>query len=363
MSADRPKGKSGGKAGGLLGDEGNGLTMSDVAREAGVATSTVSRALANPGRVNERTRARILDAVARLGYTPNAAARNLRIGTSRMVMIVLPDQLTTGQIVPEVLRSIDAELVESRYSIIIGNLDRLTRTEDHILDLAFGGLVDGALVLSSAVPATAGRSMLDAGVPVVSLLFDHSPSGVASVVTNDREAMFDVTDHLVRLGHRSFFYIGGPAGNYHEIERFAGLNEGLVRAAAGVSVRHFGGDFFAASGKRAAAEYLSLKERPTAVVSCNDDMAIGFMNGIRAAGLRIPEDFSIVGFDGTEKSEYSNPMLTTMRQPIAEIGAKGARLLLDLLETRSAQAQRIVCPSELVIRETTGPARGAAPCR
>src|SRR5262249_23119955 len=191
--------------------------------------STVSRALAKPERVNEETRARILEAVARLGYTPNAAARNLRVGSSRMVMMVLPGPLTTGPVVPEVMQSLDAELVKAGYSIIIGNLDRLERTENHILDLALGGAGGGALGLSSAIPATPERSLFEAGIPIVSLLFDQTDVGVASVVTNDRQASFEATQHLVDLGHRSFFYIGSPPGNYHEVERFAGFAGSLER--------------------------------------------------------------------------------------------------------------------------------------
>ncbi len=203
----------------VVGEDQSGALMADVARLAGVAISTVSRALANPGRVNEKTRAKINAAAKQLGYTPNAMARGLRVGKSNIIMIILPGSLYYGvsQIIPQVLQSINKSLIQGGYNLMIANLDRDEISERHILDLAFGGSVRGAIILSSKLPEVDGRSLANSGLPIVSMLLDMSDAGLQSVVTNDREAVRDVTAELIRLGHRRFFYLAGPEGNYHDV--------------------------------------------------------------------------------------------------------------------------------------------------
>ncbi|HTE82301.1 MAG TPA: LacI family DNA-binding transcriptional regulator, partial [Reyranella sp.] len=185
--------------------------MRDVAKLAGVATSTVSRALANPGRVNEKTRCRIIAAVEQLGYIPNAAARNLRVGTSDIVMAVLSQPAIANdasQIIPEVLQSVASTLADSGFNLVIASRGRSAATEKHIPDLAIGGIVRGAIVLGSTeLPSYGRRSLAGAGIPIVSLLEDRSADGIPSVVANDREAMREAVLHLIGLGHRSFFYV------------------------------------------------------------------------------------------------------------------------------------------------------------
>lgn len=142
----------------------------------GVAISTVSRALANPGRVNEKTRAKINAAARQLGYTPNAMARGLRVGKSNIIMIILPGSLYYGasQVIPQVLQSINKSLIQGGYNLMIANLDRDEISERHILDLAFGGSVRGAIILSSKLPEVDGRSLANSGLPIVSMLLDMS---------------------------------------------------------------------------------------------------------------------------------------------------------------------------------------------
>lgn len=341
----------------------SGPLMSDVARLAGVAISTVSRALANPGRVNEETRQRIAAAAEQLGYTPNAAARNLRVGKSSIVMIVLPGPLFYGasQIIPEVLHSIDSALVKEGFNLLVSNLDRLAETERHIVDLAFGGTVRGAIVLSSDLPTSGNRSLADAGIPIVSLLRDLSDAGVPSVVTNDRAAMLEATRRLIALGHRRFFYVPGPVGNYHDIERYAGVVDALAEAGFGEdAVIRFGESFEFQEGfecgRVAATALLALAERPTAAICISDDIAIALMHAARLGGLRIPEDLSVVGFDGAAVGEYCMPGLTTMRQPTGALGAAAAAALLALMEQAEAPDARIVLPSDLVERGSIAPA-------
>lgn len=339
--------------------------MADVARLAGVAISTVSRALANPGRVNEKTRAKIDAAAKQLGYTPNAMARGLRIGKSNIIMIILPGSLHYGasQIIPQVLQSINKALLESGYTLMIANLGRDQTSERHILDLAFGGTARGVIILSSKLPEVDGRSLAGSGLPTISMLLDMSEAGVPSVVTNDREAVRDVARKLIRLGHRRFLYIAGPEGNYHDIERYAGVVEALqeaglteaavVRSGGNLDYQH-GFDI----GLQASGDFAALAEKPTAVIATSDDMAISFMSRVQQTGLKIPDDLSIVSFDGSPVCAFCSPPLSTIAQPVEEMGNAAVALLLSAIEEAGKEPTRTVVPSKLIMRESIAVAPG-----
>jgi LacI family repressor for deo operon, udp, cdd, tsx, nupC, and nupG len=334
--------------------------MRDVAELAGVAVSTVSRALGKPGRVNEQTRERIAKAAATLGYTPNAVARNLRKGSSRVVMIVLPGPLLFGaaQIIPLVLEGVTEALAAEGFNLMIANLGKGEAIEQHILDLAYGGTVAGALVLASYLPRQGARSLVDAGIPLVGILQDVTAKGVPSVVTNDRAAMHAATRRLIALGHRRFYYVAGTAGNYHEFERFSGVLQALEEVGLGAgAVRRFapGHDFQLglAAGEEAGANFLAISEseRPTAALCCSDDVAISLMSALLRAGVSVPDQVSVFGFDGAAVGSYFLPSLSTIVQPAREMGARAAELLLARLRGE-ATPDLVTLDSHLLERES-----------
>lgn len=337
-----------------------GSLMADVARLAGVATSTVSRALSNPGRVNEQTRKKIEAAAMQLGYTPNAAARSLRVGKSKLVMIVLPGSLHFGasQIIPQVLQAVNRTLIRSGYNLMIANLDRDESSERHILDLASGGTVGGALILSSQLPVVSGRSLGDSGLPIISLLLDMSEKAIPSVVTNDRQAVAEAVRELLALGHSRFLYIAGPTGNYHDVERFGGLTDtlksaGLSEDNAIRSGGERGYELGFESGIQAAHDFADLAIKPTAVIATSDDMAIAFMSRVQRLGWRVPEDVSVVSFDGSPVCEFSTPPLSTIEQPMDEMGQTAAKLLIDHMEQdQKLETVRFIIPSRLIRRQS-----------
>jgi LacI family repressor for deo operon, udp, cdd, tsx, nupC, and nupG len=342
--------------------EGTSTLMADVARLAGVATSTVSRALANPGRVNEKTRARITAAAKQLGYTPNAAARNLRVGRSNVIMIILPGSPHYGasQIIPQVLEAVNRTVIRNGYNLMIANLDRDESSERHILDLAFGGTVRGALILSSQLPVVDNRSLAETGLPIVSLLLDVSDTSVPSIITNDRLAVKEAAVELLALGHRRFFYIAGPSGNYHEVERYAGLVEAVYGAGLSADyITRSGGNFTFQfgfeTGLQAAEDFARLDQKPTAVVAASDDMAISFMSKIQKMGWRVPEDLSVVSFDGSPVCEYCAPSLSTIEQPIEALGETATEYLIARMENADDKRElRVVIPSRFVRRDSIG---------
>ena len=335
--------------------------IADVARLAGVSTATVSRALATPGVVSMATREKVLAAVRRTGYTPHVAARSLRARRTMMVLVVVPD--IANPFFSEVLRGIDDTLAAAGYGLLIGNLANSAAKQGRYVDVVFAGQVDGELLLNGGVPSEGGRSLLDAGVPIVAACEAVPGAPFPQVEIQNREASLAVARLLLQLGHRRFAYISGPRGNILETERLAGFRKGLEAAGIrGAALTLFDGDFTFRAGADAARRFVAMRPRPTAVYAANDEMAIGFLKTLRAAGLLVPRDVSVVGFDGIEYADYCEPPLTTVRQPRHAIGATAAGLLIDLM-TGKTRASPVLTRLEisLLVRNSAGPAPGARP--
>lgn len=336
------------------------MRIADVAALAGVSTATVSRALASPEKVTAKTLELVMEAVRRSGYTPNSAARNLRTRRTMMVLVVVPN--IANRVFAEILRGIDAELSASGYGLVIGNLDNLPEREPRYVELALSGQVDGVLLMGGRVPRAGTRSMRDAGVPIVGLCAAIPDPSVPNVVVQDREAGRQAVAFLAGLGHRRLGYLSGPRHNYNEVERWAGFREGLAEAGLGeADVVRYEGQFYAASGVEAAKAYLAAPERPTAVFAVSDEMAIAFLKTVRAGGVRVPEELSIVGFDGIDFADYTEPTLTTFSQPRHEIGHTAARVLLQALRGAplAPEERQIRLPVTLLERASSGPAPAA----
>lgn len=332
------------------------VRLRDVADAAGVSTATVSRALAHPGRVQDITRKRVQDAARALGYTPNEAARALRAGASRMVLVLIP-QRCSEMFYAGVLAGIDAELSAHGYTMLMGSLEGNAVKARRLSDLVFGQHFDGVITVT-AVPAIDGRSILDAGVPVVSVCIEIEGSGFPAVVVDDEACARAQTEHLIALGHRRLLFVAGVEGQYNDVLRYRGFRR--AAEAAGLDpadVRRHAGDYSLISGVAAARSLLGMAPRPTGVVCCSDEMAIGFMKTVMGAGINCPAEVSVVGFDGIEFAEFCEPALTTIRQPRIDMGATGARALLAMLRGEAgAPRRRIVLPAGLVIRDSTAAA-------
>ena len=333
------------------------VTIRDVAARASVSTATVSRALATPDLVSEDARARVAAAIEATGYTPSAAARNLRARRAMMILVVVPN--LANPFFAEILRGIDDELVASGYGMIIGNLDKLAEREARYVDLVFAGQVDGVLLLSGRVPSGNGKRMSEAGVPIATICVAIPGSGLPYVMVEDRKASKAAVEHLFALGHRRFGYIAGPAENTNELGRRAGFRATLT--ALGLDpdeAAYWPGDFMLPSGVRAGEDFLRRKTRPTAVYAASDHMAIAFMHTVKSAGLRVPQDVSMVGFDGIEFAEFVTPALTTIAQPRHELGRTGARLVLEALGGGKAR-KGVYLDAPLLVRGSTGEIGGA----
>jgi len=325
------------------------VNMKQIAQELGLAVSTVSRALSNPGRVSKSTLDKVTEAAVRLNYTTHAVARSLRLGQSRLLMALVPERQSSESVV-QTLAGIDEALMPRGYGLVLAHLNRIESTERQLFDLACSGLVDGVITIGPHLNGAASLHQLP--LPSVSLLVDRSALGVPSVVTDDGEAVKRAVRHLLELGHERFLYVGGQEGEYHEEERHAGVREALAKAGLpATALRRHPGHFDVADGEAAARAYLQWSDRPSAVVCWNDYMAIGFMKTVREAGLKIPHDVAVTGFDGIEGASYCEPGLTTLAQPFKTMGATGATMLLGLVEGAAPELPlRTVVESALIVR-------------
>ena len=336
------------------------VTIADVAARAGVGASTVSRVLNDSPRVSEATRARVLEAIEVLDYRPNPLARALSRGRCQTLGVVVP--FFTHASAVERLRGVAAALDGSRYDLVLFNVESTVHRDEHFATLTRRDRADGLIVMSLPVPPTSLDRLATSGVPVV--LLDAEAPGLPAVVTDDAAGGRMAAQHLIDLGHERIAFIGDDPAN--PLGFVAGTNreEGYRRtmADAGLEVppgyvRH--GPHVRDVARHLAGELIRRPDPPTAIFASSDTQALGALEAVRTAGLGVPHDVSVVGFDDVEVSGYVG--LTTVHQPLFESGSLAATLLLGLLddgEVPSPLVHRL--DLDLVVRSTTAPPKTSA---
>jgi LacI family repressor for deo operon, udp, cdd, tsx, nupC, and nupG len=330
--------------------------IQDVAKLADVSTATVSRALAKPEQVSPQARARVLDAIAKTGYVPNPAARSLRSQKTGMVLVVLPDLANT--FFSKILRGIEETLFEAGYGMIIGDLDGSPEKEAHFAAFTAAGRVDGAILLNGHLFGQSRDGKGQAArinIPLVALCEAIPEADIPQIEIDNRAAASRMTQHLASLGHRSIAYVSGPSDNVLERERFLGYRDGLQEAGLPFDPSLvIPGDFTIESGIAAGQAIVARSQRPTAVFCISDEMAIGLMRTLISAGLRVPQDISVAGFDDIEFAAVAEPSLTTIHQPRRELGQAAASVLIDLLRGRPVP-KSIRLETDIVLRDSVVP--------
>lgn len=336
------------------------VTISDVAARAGVGAGTVSRVLNGSPKVRPDTRRRVLEAMEALDYRPNPLAQRLSRGRCQTLAVVVP--FFTHASAVERLRGVVSALDGSRYDLVLFNVEAPAHRDEHFASITRGGRADGLLVLSLQPPARDLDRLVAAGMPIV--LVDVHAEAVPCVLTDDVEGGRLATEHLLGLGHRRIAFIGEDPSNELGFSATAKREHAYRRvlAAAGIEVEpgwvaHCPHDRHEAA--RVAAAMLERPDRPTAVFASSDVQALGVLAAAVAAGLGVPGDLSVVGYDDIEVAAYAG--LTTVRQPLFETGRLGAALLLEALEHGGGAVEPIdhVLPVELVAR-TSAAAPGVA---
>ncbi|AFW02629.1 transcriptional regulator [Gluconobacter oxydans] len=331
-------------------------TLADVARKTGLNASTVSRALSRPERVNDETRRRVEQVAAELGYSPNIMARNLSRGVINTILVMAPNFADQAllPVFTDVLLGICNEAEAQGFNVMIQHHSASTIPPEDVVKVLNGGMIGGVILMATdhwkAVPEIGSGTQPP---PIVSIMVDMTHLGLTSVVAQEAEGFSEMVDYLVRRGYMSFAYVSGPKGATHEKIRCRSVMTQLTTHGLGDRlIRLEGGPFDMASGARAAKAYLALHERPRAIICSSDALAVGFMHGIIAAGLSVPEDVAIVGYDGLDYSAFVTPTLTTMSQPSTEIGRSAMRSLADLILGQASTAQLIALRPKLLVRDS-----------
>ncbi|HWD76989.1 MAG TPA: LacI family DNA-binding transcriptional regulator [Solirubrobacteraceae bacterium] len=327
-------------------------TMEDVAREAGVSRALVSLVMREQPNVSESRRARVLAAAERLGYRPNAMARSLASRRTKTVGVVLDD--LRNPFFAEIAGGVEELASQLGYQMLISAGGRQARRERAALATLLEYRVDGVILVSPRMQVPDIRAAA-AEVPVV--MVGRQVRGIDAdfVVIDEGHGVELVLEHLLALGHEQVTHVDGGNGAGGPQRRTAFLRGmRLRRLAAGATVIR--GDFTEEAGVTAAREMLAGAALPTAVFAANDLVAAGLLGGFDQAGVAVPGDVSIVGYDNVSIAHLAHVSLTTVHQPRTEMGQMALELLLDRIDNRRRSIVRVVEPS-LVVRSTTAPPR------
>jgi LacI family transcriptional regulator len=329
-----------------------GATLKDVAREACVSMASVSRALNGTGVVREEIREKILAAAARLNYVPNSGAQSLMTRRTRMIGVLL--QRFHGEFFSELIRGIDAAARSRGLHLLVSTShDDAVETREALR--AMIGRVDGLLAMLPHIDASFLQQTVGSTLPVVLMSTADVEHVYASVGVDNYGGAYAMVKHLVACGYRSIAHIAGPTTNIDTKERLRGYLDALRKELPGVEPHVITGDFTEESGYKAAEELLSQAERPRAIFAANDMMAIGCMSAVLEAGLDVPKDIAIVGFDDIPTSRFVRPALTTVSVRIADLGARALASLAEAIDhPQTLTSITETLPAEVVVRDSCG---------
>ena len=332
-------------------------TIADVAARASVSTATVSRVLAGLGGARPETRARIVAAAQELGYRPSGVARSLKLRTTRTLGLVITD--IGNPFFPELVRAVEDAARERGFAVLLCNAAEDAEREAAYLELLAGRRVDGVVIASSGVGERHSAWLTTAPIPVVLVNCASATASLPTILSDNRRGGALAVEHLLALGHRRIGHVTAPARNEAAADRLQGARDAM--RSAGLDARTLvvvEGDGHVAGGAAAATQLLARDPSITGVFAYNDLTAIGAIRGIRAFGLDVPHDVSVVGFDDVDLAAYADPPLTTVAQRTAEMGRWAVATLLDRLDGGSrAAAQTLTLDVRLEVRGSTAVAR------
>jgi LacI family transcriptional regulator len=331
------------------------VTIMDVARASGVSYSTVSRVVSGYEFVKESTYNRVMEAVQQLGYVVNLPARSLAGGRSKIIGLLVPNLDNTY--VGTIARGIDQELVRANYDLMLYTTHRHPGKESLYVNAIANGLTEGLLLIVPLVPTTYLDALREQNFPYVLIDQTDTTENSSVVDSSNWQGAYDATRYLIQLGHVRIAFVIGATAIQSAIDRLQGYKAAL--ADCEIPLREaliVEGDYQQRTSYENIKGLLqSVDPPPTAIFASNDLSAFGAMDAVREFGLRIPEDISVIGFDDIPQASLVYPKLTTVRQPLEQMGRVAVKLLLEQIEDPSRPPQRITLPTELVVRDSCGP--------
>lgn len=333
-------------------------SIKDIAKITGVSHSTVSRALRQSTLISSETTERIRRVAQELGYRPSAAARSLKTNRTQVLGVIVSN--IADPYFSELLYGVEECAQEKGYSLFIASSRHDPIRERKIVQTMMEQRTDGVIICSSSFSTEQGRQLLDHGFPVVVINNQAADNFHFSIYHDDIDGSRKVTRHLIDLGHRRIGYMGNLRSGRTSLDRQTGFQTAMSEANLPVAAETIyvaeGGE--ARMGFEAMNYFLGLATRPTAVFCFNDLMAIGALNACSLAGVAVPGQISIAGFDNISYSEYTTPSITTFDQPKHSIGREAANLLFSLLDLETSEwpetQKVIILKGDLLVRKSTG---------
>jgi DNA-binding LacI/PurR family transcriptional regulator len=334
-------------------------TIDEVAERAGVSRGTVSKVLSGMYYASARTRAKVEQAAAELGYRPNLAARALSKGRTFVLGLLIPydpDQLFADPHVLDIIRGVEAAANERDYNVLLSTAHRPNDPTSAYSRVLRSRYVDGMIVIEGPNMEAIAEQLRQQPSPWVVSGYGVSGSDAPCVHADDAAITAELIEHLIQLGHRRFGVIGAEQRLGAFDRRMRGFHQALhAHSMYGDPALVAAGDMSVESGYRAAAQLLDRPDRPTAIWAINDRMALGALHYARDHRLRVPADVSIAGFDDIPSAALSMPPLTTIRLPSYREGHQAADLLFAMMDGQDVPREELV-PTDVIIRESTGPA-------
>ncbi|AZO96309.1 LacI family DNA-binding transcriptional regulator [Halocella sp. SP3-1] len=330
-------------------------TIADVAKEAKVSVATVSRVLNNQDLVRPETAERVYDAIEKLSYKPNILARNFRKNESRVILILAPN--ITNPYYSHILTGIGDVANEIEYSALIFNTGDDPKREKKGMEMLKKKRADGAILLASSLGCDWLLEYAQE-YPVVQCSEYDDKVDISHVAIDNYKAAQDVMEYLIDLGHKRIATISSQNNYISTSLRLKGYKDTLHKH--GIKnpndyIVFSTGDYSFKSGKRAAAQLLQLKSRPTAIFCISDRVALGAISQAKEMGVRVPEDLTIIGFDDVEDTMMFHPYITTVAQPCYEIGRRAAYMLYGQMTKQKITQKELLLKHELIIRESSAP--------
>lgn len=329
------------------------VTIYDVAREANVSMATVSRVVNGNPNVKPATRKKVLEVIERLGYRPNAVARGLASKKTTTVGVIIPD--ISNPFFAELARGIEDIATMYKYNIILSNSDQNKDKELHLLNTMLGKQVDGIVFMGGNISEEHVAEFKRSPAPIVLAGSLEDSEQVPSVNIDYEQATFDAVNTFIEKGHKRIAMVIGP---FHEpinkAKKLVGYKKALE--AAGIPVDEaliVEGDYTYDSGIEAFDKLIELPEKPTAIYVGSDEMAVGVVHGAQDKGYSVPDDFEVISSDNTRISLMVRPQLTTVIQPLYDIGAVAMRLLTKFMNKEKVSEHTVVLPHRIELRSST----------
>ncbi len=331
------------------------VTRDEIAKAAGVSAATVSYVVNNgPRPVSQETRQRVVEAIEKLGYTPNAIARNLRLQRSTTIGLIIPD--TNNPYFAQVARGVEQRANENGLTTVLCHSNYSLQGELHYVEVLRAERAAGVIWFPATNSPEPALRMEQYGLPLVVL--DRTAEGLNApgIVADNFLGGVQATEHLIGLGHQVIGCIARPTDLHHSSERVRGYQDALSRHGIQLDESLIArGGFRLEDGYCAAKELLQRRPRPTAIFAYNDLMAIGALRAAYDLRLKVPSQLSIVGFDDIPEAAFTCPALTTVSQPKLDMGREGVAILLELINHRHIPTGSITTLNvELIVRESTG---------